>query len=152
MSSKVPGELTSTKEVVESTGCPFDATARVMQQMAQKNILRSEQGSQGGYLIVRDLSKTSIYELIEIILGPLGIVKCVHAYEVCKLGHTCNIKSPLIELNSRLIEFYKNLSLSEILKIKDSPSAIKNKRREKVEIDLQTNQNPDMNFLTGEIK
>lgn len=36
MSSKVPGELTSTKEVVESTGCPFDATARVMQQMAQK--------------------------------------------------------------------------------------------------------------------
>jgi Rrf2 family transcriptional regulator, nitric oxide-sensitive transcriptional repressor len=39
MAQKRAGELTSAKEVVEKTGCPFDATARVLQQMAQKGIL-----------------------------------------------------------------------------------------------------------------
>lgn len=121
MCSKVPGELTTAKEVVDQTGCPFDATARVMQLMAQKGILKSEQGSHGGYAIVRDLSKTSFYELIEMILGPLGIVKCVHAVNMCELEGTCNIRSPLAELNARLIEFYKNLTVFEILKLKDRP-------------------------------
>ncbi len=118
---KVPGELTAAKEIVEATGCPFDATARVMQLMAQKEILRSEQGSHGGYAIVRDLSKTSFYDLIEMILGPLGIVKCVHAVNVCEMEGTCNIRSPLAELNARLIEFYKNLTVSEVLKLKEKP-------------------------------
>lgn len=123
MASKVPGELTTAKEVVDATGCPFDATARVMQLMAQKGILKSEQGSHGGYAIVRDLSKTSFYELIEMILGPLGIVKCVHAVNVCDMEGTCNIRSPLAELNARLIDFYKNLTVFEILKLKDRPAA-----------------------------
>lgn len=119
MCSKVPGELTTAKEVVTATGCPFDATARVMQLMAQKGILKSEQGSHGGYIIVRDLAKTSLYELIDMILGPMGIVKCVHAIESCYMEDSCNIKSPLIELNTRLIEFYKTLTLFEILKIRE---------------------------------
>lgn len=122
MCGKVPGELTTAKEVVEATGCPFDATARVMQLMAQKGILKSEQGSHGGYTIVRDLSKTSFYDLVEMILGPLGIVKCVHAFNNCDMEGTCNIRSPIAELNARLIDFYKDLTILEILKVKERPN------------------------------
>jgi len=119
MSSKTPGELTSAKEVVEVTGVPFDATARVMQQMAQAGLLRSEQGARGGYSILRDLSKANFYELIEMILGPTGISKCIHGE--CELINTCNIVSPVNVLNKKLIEFYKSLSLRELLKIKETP-------------------------------
>ncbi|MEO0336065.1 MAG: Rrf2 family transcriptional regulator [Pseudomonadota bacterium] len=120
MSSKTPGELTSAKEVVEATGVPFDATARVMQQMAQAGLLRSEQGARGGYSIIKDLSKANFHDLIEVILGPTGISKCIHGE--CELIARCNIVNPVSVLNRKLIDFYKSVSLKELLKIKEAQS------------------------------
>ena len=115
MSQKFSGQLTSVKEVCEQTGCPFDATARVMQLMAQKGLLKSEQGIRGGYMIVQDLTKVSFYDLVEMILGSLGIAKCIHGVESCDLVDRCNIQSPVKIINERLLDFYTSLSLQEIL-------------------------------------
>jgi len=117
MAVKRPGELTSAKEVVEVTGCPFDATARVLQQMAQKEILRSEQGAHGGYVLIRDLNKVSLLELMELILGSLAVAKCLSEDSGCDLKSTCNILSPVTILNRRLMEFYSTLTVGELLKL-----------------------------------
>jgi Rrf2 family protein len=117
MSQKIPGELTSAKEVSDSFHTPFDATARVMQQMAQKDngLLRAEYGANGGYQISKDLSRVSILNLIEMIEGPTALVKCVNGESGCDIKNTCNIVSPLQQLNDRLNDFYQGLSLKELL-------------------------------------
>lgn len=121
MSQKIPGELTTAKEVSDSFHTPFDATARVMQQMAQKGgILRAEYGVNGGYQITKDLAKLSIQDLIEIIEGPTALVKCLHNEGPCEIQGTCNIVSPIAHLNERLTEFYKSLSLKDLLVDKSS--------------------------------
>jgi Rrf2 family transcriptional regulator, nitric oxide-sensitive transcriptional repressor len=118
MAAKRQGELTSAKEVVEHTGCPFDATARVMQQMVQKGILRSEQGAHGGYVLVRDLGKISLFDLSEMILGKIAVAKCLHGLDECELVATCNIMSPVSNLNRRLADFYQSVSVGELLRVK----------------------------------
>ena len=118
---KHQGERTSAKEVADLTGSPFDATARVMQQMAQKEILRSEQGAHGGYQLVRDLSKISMFELMEIVLGPIAVAKCQQHESDCDLVGSCNIMSPLSVLNRKLTEFYRAVSVGELLKTPASP-------------------------------
>jgi len=115
MSRKMPGELTSAKEVSDSYHSPFDATARVMQLMAQTGILRSEQGAQGGYQITKDLAKVTLHDLMELIQGPTQIAKCLHKQEPCEMQTSCNIVSPVQELNQKLNEFYKNVTLKELL-------------------------------------
>ncbi|AHZ85827.1 Rrf2 family transcriptional regulator [Bdellovibrio bacteriovorus] len=116
MSQKIPGELTTAKEVSDSFHTPFDATARVMQQMAQKGgILRAEYGANGGYQITKDLAKVSIHDLVEVIEGPTALVKCLHKEAPCEIQGTCNIVSPITALNDRLTDFYKSLSLKELL-------------------------------------
>lgn len=119
MAHKRQGELTSAKEVVEQTGCPFDATARVLQQLVQRGILRSEQGAHGGYLLVRDLNKISFFDLNQMILGPLAVAKCLHAPGECELVSTCNIVSPVVALNRKLAEFYQALSVGDLLRVRD---------------------------------
>ncbi|GIL18190.1 MAG: hypothetical protein BroJett040_19410 [Oligoflexia bacterium] len=115
MSQKTPGELTSAKEVSESYHAPFDATARVMQMMAQKGLLRAEHGAFGGYQITKDLSKVTMHDLLNIIQGPTKIAKCMTKNEPCDLQAQCNIISPLNNLNQKLNEFYKSLSVREVL-------------------------------------
>lgn len=122
MSRKFAGQLTTVKEICDAHGCPFDATARVMQIMVQHKLLKSEQGVNGGYMLVRDLSKVSFYELLEMILGPVGVTKCLHG-EGCDLADRCNIQSPIGIFNQKLIEFYSDLSLIELLSGKEHHSA-----------------------------
>lgn len=117
MTGKIPGELTSAKEVSDLFKTPFDATARVMQVMAQKGLLRSEQGASGGYQICKDLSKVSVHDLVEMIDGPTALVKCLHNENPCEIKGTCNIVSPVTLLNKKLTEFYHGLSLKELLVI-----------------------------------
>lgn len=117
MRNKSPGELTTVKEISGLYGCPFDATSRVMQILAQKGILRSEQGAHGGYQITRDLGRVSFYEILEWILGPMAVAKCLHedTDSTCEIRGTCNIVSPVITLNRKIVEFYKSLTVAELL-------------------------------------
>lgn len=117
MSSKDAGQLTSVKEICQSTGAPFDATSRVMQLMAQKKILKAEMGAQGGYQITKDLSETNFLEIIETVLSPVEVVRCASKQEKCEfIGH-CNIQSPLQVFNNKLTDFYKTLSVAELLQV-----------------------------------
>lgn len=130
MSQKMPGELTTAKEVSESYQAPFDATARVMQVMAGRGLLKSEQGATGGYQITKDLSKITLHELMETIQGPTKITKCMQHQKtkstteylnqelepsLCEIQGSCNIISPIANLNSKLTEFYKSVSLRDLL-------------------------------------
>lgn len=115
LSNKIPGELTSAKEVSESFNTPFDATARVMQAMAQKGLLRAEQGAFGGYQITKDLSKVTMLHLLEMIEGPTAVVKCLHKQSPCEIHGTCNILSPVQLLQIKLNEFYGGITLKELL-------------------------------------
>lgn len=116
MSQKMPGELTTAKEISDRLQTPFDATAKVMQIMAQKNLLRSEQGASGGYQILKDLSRVHLLDLMEMIEGPQALVKCVHkVQEPCDIFKTCNMASPLSTLNHRLHDFYRGISVKELV-------------------------------------
>jgi DNA-binding IscR family transcriptional regulator len=87
-----------------------------MQQMAQKGgFLRAEYGASGGYQITKDLAKVSIHDLVEVIEGPTALVKCLHKEVPCEIQGTCNIVSPVTALNNKLTDFYKSVSLKDLL-------------------------------------
>ncbi len=120
MRSKAPGELTSVKELSQLYGCPFDAASRVMQILAQKGVLISEQGAHGGYMIGRDLQKLSFQELSELLLGKIAVARCLsdahdESEKACEMRSSCNIVSPLQLLNRKLNEFYRSLSVADLL-------------------------------------
>lgn len=119
MSTKTPGQLSTAKEISDKYGCPYDATSRVLQVMSANGILKSEHGAHGGYMIVKDLSKVSFLTLNEMILGPVGVARCLQkeAEGECELISTCNIMTPVRNLNSRLHAFLREIPLSEVLGI-----------------------------------
>lgn len=115
MSTKLPGELTTAKEVSDLCQAPFDATARVMQVMAQQGWLKSEHGAFGGYQITKDLSRVTLHDLMNVIQGPTKIARCLNRAEPCDIQSSCNIISPINSLNQRLTDFYKSVTIKEIL-------------------------------------
>ena len=115
MTRKQRGEFTSANEIVEETGSPFDATARVLQRMGQCGLLQSEHGAHGGYKLVGNLQSLSMFELTEMILGEQATARCLQANGDCELVSRCNIVHPVSQLNQRFIEFYRNITIADLL-------------------------------------
>jgi len=120
IASKKQGEVTTAKEVAERFQSSFDMIARVLQTLVANEWLHSTQGVNGGYLLAKDLSQISLLDLMEALSGPTAIAKCLSTDETCDLQTTCNISSPIQELNHQLSSFYKGLKLNTLLVEKES--------------------------------
>lgn len=143
MATKKEEVLTSAKEIADLYGCSFDVTSRVLQRLAQKSILRSSQGANGGYQIVKDLKEVSFNDLNSILVGPLGVARCLHeSGSPCEIKASCNIMTPMQRLNQKLQNFYQTLSVAELLA--DGEAMWKEKESQTLS-QTTTNNNPVMN-------
>lgn len=123
MASKPKGELTTAKEISVLYGCSFAAMSRVLQNLAQARILKSEQGVSGGYMIFRDLGELTFFDLIVLLVGPLEIAKCLQSpVAQCAIRQQCNIYSPIHTLNRRMEDFYRQLKVADLLWSANEPA------------------------------
>ena len=122
MSSR-KGQRVAVREMVEKLHCPFDPLSRVLQKMADQGVVQSQKGLGGGYCFSGDLNTLSFYDLMVMILRPVEVVSCLSGD--CELLQTCNIRTPIRVFNDRLKDFYKSLSLQEILNPKDTKAVDK---------------------------
>lgn len=129
MSQKAPGQLTSAKEICDIYHTPFDPTSRVLQIMTQDEILRAEQGAHGGYQILKDLSRVTLKNLSDIIVGPIEIASCFHGnYSHCELTNSCSVIGPLLNLNEKISELFTTIKVADLLGGKNqSEKAIRSK-------------------------
>ena len=111
------GFLTSAKEVSEQMHISFEATARVLQALSARGLLKAEYGVGGGYTLARPLATVSLHDLSEMLEGNTILTKCLTKDEVCETQATCNITSPISNLNKKIQEFYKSVSIEEVLHV-----------------------------------
>ncbi|MBF0569351.1 MAG: Rrf2 family transcriptional regulator [Candidatus Omnitrophica bacterium] len=115
MKGKKAGELATAGEICEKFGIPFDPTSRTLQIMAQKGILKAEQGAYGGYRIAGDLSKVTIYDLNDMIVGPMAVTKCSGKKDTCEHTSKCTLKGAMAKLNAKMLKVFREVKVSEMI-------------------------------------
>ncbi|MEK6628015.1 MAG: Rrf2 family transcriptional regulator [Bdellovibrionota bacterium] len=117
ISQRPANSLTSAKEVADQMHISFEVTARVLQALSARGLLKAEYGVGGGYSLARALSTVSLHELSEMLEGNTTLTKCLINDEGCETLPTCNITTPISNLNKKIQEFYKSVSLEEVLHV-----------------------------------
>lgn len=117
MTQRPPTALTTAKEVSDQMHISFESAARVLQALSARGLLKAEYGVGGGYSLARPLASVSLHDLSEMLEGNTVLTKCLTNDEVCETSLTCNITSPITALNKKIQEFYKSVSLEEVLHV-----------------------------------
>jgi Rrf2 family protein len=87
--------------------------AKIMQRLARKGLVVSQQGTHGGYLLGRDPSRISIVDVIEALDGPIGITPCERGSN-CEQLEKCSVKDPLMAVRAKMVRVLGDTSIYEL--------------------------------------
>jgi len=104
----------SAREIAEQYDIPAELMAKVLQRLARRGLLRSHQGTRGGYTLARPTSSISIADIIQAIDGPLTVTACSTDDEQCDQYGKCNVRDPLWRIKDRILAALATVSLAEI--------------------------------------
>ena len=109
------GRPASAREIAERHDIPVELLAKVLQRLAQRGVLRSQQGIHGGYLMARPADTVTVAEVVEVIDGPLQLTVCGTTEERCEQFAKCNIRDPLHRIRDRIIGALMACTVAELV-------------------------------------
>ena len=106
-------ESISAREIAKEYRIPGELLAKIMQRLARKGLVVSQQGTHGGYLLGRDPSRISIVDVIEALDGPIGITPCERGSS-CEQMEKCSVKDPLMAVRAKMVRVLSDTSIYEL--------------------------------------
>jgi Rrf2 family protein len=108
------GELMPTSTLAERTGVPFNYLAKVLQSLAQADLIVGRRGVGGGYRLARASESISMLDIINAINPVQRILSCplglpTHGTNLCPLHRQLDFAACTV------IEKFKDISLSDLL-------------------------------------
>ncbi len=86
-----PARIFSAAEIAHSMSIPRSFLAKILQELSRGGIVRSTQGTRGGYRLSRDPSRINLLEVIEAVQGPSAANACAVDKRVCSLSRSCAV-------------------------------------------------------------
>ena len=119
----------SIKEIVKDEKFSWPFTEKILQKLRAKNIVSSQQGSHGGYVLSRPASEITMKEVVEALEGVTFDVFCepkVRKDIICTHFPSCEIM-PLWKNTKQLLDaYYESITLEKLAKSEvKSPAQIK---------------------------
>jgi FeS assembly SUF system regulator len=104
----------SAREIAEEYAIPVELMAKVLQRLARRGLLSSQQGTRGGYQLARTSRSISVADVIQAIDGPLTVTACSAHNERCGQFAKCNVRDPLWKIRERIVTALATCSVSEM--------------------------------------
>lgn len=113
MANRDPDALHNAKDLSATSGLALPTVSKVLKILTQGNILKSRQGSKGGYSLARPAGKITAAEIIEVIEGPVAITDC-SSVEGCE--RNCRVSTSWKKINGTVVRTLKELTLADMAK------------------------------------
>ena len=74
------------KTISDNTSVTLRFTLKILHKLVQSDIVSSFKGTKGGYKLKVSASEISLKNIIELIDGPIAMVRCLESAEGCALN------------------------------------------------------------------
>jgi Rrf2 family protein len=103
----------SAKRIAEEFGIPPELLAKVLQRLAKRRLIVSQNGPKGGYVLARHPNEISVGEVVRALEGPISIVSCLD-HGGCPQEQRCNLRRPVQKLQAAISQMLDTMSLAAL--------------------------------------
>lgn len=110
----------SARQIAERHGVPLPLLMNVLKDLVTGGLVTSMRGARGGYSLARVAERISVRDVIAAIEGPVKVLHCCEedddeACLECRVVFTCPITGSVRQLNERINEYLREVSLADLM-------------------------------------
>jgi Rrf2 family protein len=111
-----PERVVSAKEISERLDIPFEFLSKTLQQLMKKELIISQQGLKGGYVLSRSAIDITMMDVITALEGNASIVECfiIKSGLSCDRLKNCSIRNPMTKIQSKVSQVFSTTTLEEV--------------------------------------
>jgi Rrf2 family protein len=112
----------SAREISDAYHIPYPLLAKVLQQLAIKGLVKSVQGTKGGYVLAKRPTDITVADIVEVFEGPLAVAECFKDEKItCPQWDGCLIKGPFYELNQKIYHLLVQTTVADLAMNREMP-------------------------------
>lgn len=112
------GKCITVKEIANIYGLSFQLLAKLMQKLVRNNIIISQQGTKGGYMLNKQTEDILLSDIISAIEENYSLTDCIES-EVpensCARANCCIIRDPLAKVQHKINRIFAETTIKQIL-------------------------------------
>lgn len=104
----------SAKRIAEEFYIPQERLAKILQRLAKKKLITSQNGPKGGYVLTRAAREITVGQVVRALEGPVRIVSCMVENDDCPQFSRCNLRRPVQKIQASISSLLDTMTLDEL--------------------------------------
>jgi Rrf2 family transcriptional regulator, iron-sulfur cluster assembly transcription factor len=113
-----PQERFQSKILAKAEGIPESFLSKILQMLIRRRLVRSYRGMGGGYQLAAAPGKLTLYQLLEMVEGPLGLNLCVVSGAGCDFGPQCAVHDVWVVAQDQLRKTLDAVTIDDLARRK----------------------------------
>ncbi|MBU0571177.1 MAG: Rrf2 family transcriptional regulator [Candidatus Omnitrophica bacterium] len=109
------GDTATVSALSKKLGIPRAYLRNILQRLGREGLLESTRGKGGGFSLVRDPKKITVFSLMEIFQGEFQLSDHIFRGKICPEVKVCSLKMKLDLIENRLIKELRSISIRSIV-------------------------------------
>jgi Rrf2 family protein len=103
-------------EISKAKDIPQAFLAQILPMLANRGLVKSQQGAHGGYSLARTPAEINFLEVIEAVEGPLRLNKCVDGdHSDCSILDACEMQHVWTRAQQQTADFLRRVTMADML-------------------------------------
>ena len=116
--SKSDGDSLAASALAKKSNVPEPTVSKVLKILSRAGLVKAQRGAQGGYVLSRDISAISVFDVLIAIEGPLTMTECASGHDdvSCSLESICALNGRWGVVNKAIENTLNNISLAQLIR------------------------------------
>ena len=102
------------KDIAKPINVPQAYIAKLLQELAKKNVISSTRGPKGGFYLNEDNKNETVISILNIIDGEKRLTNCMLSLEKCNEEKPCPLHEILSPSRQKILKILKDKTIKEL--------------------------------------
>jgi Rrf2 family protein len=114
LAERYPDPVVPKEEICGAEGITAPFLTKILQPLVRSGMVRSKRGVAGGFGLIADPEKITLFDVMEAAKEPLALNACVLEEERCGRVSTCPVHDLWVEARGRIEEVFSRRSVADL--------------------------------------
>jgi Rrf2 family protein len=113
--TEMQGKPISVRAAAERQDVPYAFARSIQHDLVRAGLISTLRGAQGGMVLEVDPGKLTLYELIEVVQGPVNVAICANDPNWCARHRGCPFHTVWQGANALLADYLSSVSIKDLI-------------------------------------